>query len=123
VRVSRRACVDRYYLLQWRGFGLFLHHIHHSDPINVTHNHPWNFVSLIFGNYVEYRKGRSVRRWGFNFLRAGVQHRIQITKPVWTLVLHGRRSVEWTVCDEVTGEVIRREPWRGVGNIEQTSYV
>jgi len=121
MKVSRRDNLDRYYLLQAFGFGLFLHKIHHDEDADTFHSHPWSWVSLIFGRYVEERLGEAKRehRW-WNAVPAGVAHRVDLPLgPVWTLMLHGRRRCAWQVFDR-SGAVLAVDPWRGVGG--RTSY-
>lgn len=117
MKVSRRDNLDRYYLFSLFGFALFAHKIHHSD--DVFHNHPWPAFSIIFGSYTEQLFGgrARVKRW-FNFVGSR-HHKVTITKPVWTLFFHLRRTNQWTVLDD-SGNVIATEPWRGVGG--PTSY-
>lgn len=121
MKISRRDNLDRYYLLQAFGFGLFAHRIHHDETPDVFHSHPWDGVSLIFGSYLEERLGETPKtRWGFNVVRARRFHRISLPRgPVWSLFLHGRRYNRWAVCDR-EGKVLDVEPWRGVGG--RTSY-
>lgn len=115
MRVSRRASIDRYYLLSFRGYGLFLHRLKQSDPEDTLHTHPWNGASLILGAYKEFRLGsQPAWRVGFNFVRAKVPHRVELPFPLWTLFLHGPRSNTWGVY-ELDGTLIELEPWRGVG--------
>lgn len=114
-RVSRRDNLDRYYLLQVLGFGLFLHRIHHDEP-DSFHSHPWDGVSLILGAYLEERMGETPRvRRGWNVICATRFHRVTLPHgPVWTLFLHGRRYNRWAVKAR-SGVVLDVEPWRGVG--------
>jgi hypothetical protein len=121
-KVSKRENVDRYYLFKAFGFGVFLHNIHHDENPGVFHNHPWNMISFIFGSYVEeHLDGIKKKRRLFNYLPAKRHHRVELSKPVWTLVFHGRRCNEWEVVNS-DGYVISKEPWRGTDNPERTSY-
>ena len=118
MRVSRRDNLDRYYVLQWKGFGLFVHHIHHDELPDVFHSHPWSGVSFILGSYLEERFGEAphLRRF-FNAIRAERFHRVSLPNgPVWTVFVHGRRPEwhRWSVKHR-DGRVIDTEPWRGVG--------
>lgn len=122
MKVSKRATLDRYYLLKWRGYGIFLHRIHHSDP-EVFHSHPWPWVSFILGGYTEQRLREVPRRRRFvNWLRSSVPHRVTLTSgPVWTLFFHGKRDNTWGVFAP-NGRCIELEPWLGTNNPERTSY-
>jgi hypothetical protein len=82
-----------------------LHRINCSDT--EFHSHPWNGISLIFGSYVEQAMGEEHRRIGFNYISAQTPHRIIVSKPVWTLFIHGQRINEnWTYGGT-------KAPWRG----------
>lgn len=122
LRKSRGASIDRYYLVKLFGLGAFLHHIHDSDPEGLYHSHPWNGVSIIFGSYLEERRGpyhgkrfgcavfRRRRRW-INFVSAKSHHRVIVSKPVWTLFIHLRKSNKWSIIDE-SGSAVE-QPWEG----------
>jgi hypothetical protein len=121
VKVSRRDNLDRHYVLQWRGFGLFAHRIHHDEDADIFHSHPWNGFSIILGGYLEERFGeRPAMRWLFNVIRGDVFHRVTLPRgPVWTIFVHGRRWNRWAVRHR-DGRVLDVEPWRDVGG--RTSY-
>lgn len=121
MKVSKRDNLDRYYLLQAFGFGIFLHHAHHDEKVDVYHSHPWNGFSFIFGSYLEEHRGKPkrLRRW-FNTIKATRHHRVELPNgPVWTLFFHGRRYNRWEVVDKA-GTVLAVEPWRDVGG--RTNY-
>lgn len=112
-KVSRGASLDRFYLLKLFGFGVFVHRIHHSDPVCLYHSHPWSGLSLIFGGYIEIIRGKlAVRRRWFNWVSATQHHRVVVERPVWTLFIHGRRCNRWSIVNE-HGETTSIEPWRG----------
>lgn len=94
--------LTRYYVIPH----VKLHRIHSSDV--EFHTHPWNAVSLIFGSYKEHlQDGRVVKRFGFHYLPARRPHKIEVSKPVWTLFFNGKRINEhWTY-----GSVVK--PWEG----------
>lgn len=120
MKVSKRENLDRHYLLQAFGFGIFFHHIHHSEDIDVFHNHPWNGISFIFGSYDEERFGESKKKRSFfNFIKAARFHRIEISKPVWTLFIHFRKSNKWQVKGR-DGKILDTAPWDGIGG--RTAY-
>lgn len=117
--------MDRYYVFEAFGYAIFVHKIKKSDPRGVMHSHPWSWISLIFGSYCDKRLGgtETVRNF-FNFCRSGVHHQVTLLddKPVWTILIHGKRRCEWSVIDSVTGRLLEVEPWRGVENLDRTEY-
>lgn len=123
MKVSRRANLDRYYLLEWRGWALFLHRIHHDENPGVYHSHPWSWVSLVFGRYLDHRIGQESRLVRFlNWCPAGLPHRVTLPAgPVWTLCLHAPRSARWAVHDE-SYRAVEWEPWRGTEKPERIEY-
>ena len=124
MQVSRRASIDRYYMLRTRWGSLFVHHFKRDDRTDTFHTHPWSWVSLIFGAYDDQRLADVPRRkWFVNWCRAGVAHRVTLPcGPVWTILIHGPRRVRWQV-HAPDGRVLEVEPWRGVGNIARKEYV
>ena len=114
MKKSTGESLDRYYLLKLFGFGVFLHRIHHTDPADTYHDHPWNGISFILGRYREEfhdRPGKVHLRALVNFVRATRHHRTIVDKPVWTLFIHGRKCNRWSVVD-LKGR--RTEtPWSG----------
>lgn len=122
-RVSRRASIDRYYLLQTRWVSVFLHRFKRSDTPRTLHSHPWNWVSFIFGEYTDERVGSRKRRRWLNWCPVGVPHRVVLTSgPVWTICVHGPRKARWAVYD-LHGKLLEEEPWRGMGNIARQEYM
>ena len=121
MKVSRRDNLDRYYVLQAFGYGIFLHRIHHDETVDIFHSHPWDGWSLIFGGYLEERFREPPRfRWLFNTIRASRFHRVSLPRgPVWSLFVHGRRKNRWAVKHR-DGRILDVEPWRGVGG--RTAY-
>lgn len=121
MKISRRDNLDRHYLWQWFGLGLFAHHIHHDEDADIFHSHPWDGISLIFGSYTEERFGEPPRRRRFfNFIKAPRHHRVTLPNgPVWSLFLHFRRYNRWEVKHR-DGRILDVEPWRDVGG--RTSY-
>lgn len=104
----------RYYLIRTRWFGVYLHKFLRSDE-RTMHDHPWWFWSLILvGEYIEhmsYALMGGYRRVGSIAYRpAKWVHRVELLadimpegsagpfcqyKPVWSLVLAGRKVREW----------------------------
>lgn len=124
VKVSKRDTCDRYYLLKFLGFGIFLHRLHKTEDYELFHNHPWSWFSIIFFSYVEEvygKKSKTVRF--FNWHKGDTFHRIIIPygrEHVWTLFFHSRRFNKWQVKNR-EGKIIDEEPWRGVEG-ERTTY-
>lgn len=102
--------LDRLRIVQTPYFGVYLHWIHEPDSDRDPHDHPWNFGSFILkGGYTErvweepalgtqdYKGYR--RKWGqFSWHKMDTvsAHKIeQISKPLVTLVLVGRRTRNW----------------------------
>ena len=120
MKCSKGESLDRYYLFKLFGFGLFLHRIHHNDPVGLFHNHPWSGLSLIFGRYSECifdpetkRLSIFMRRW-WNWIPATRYHSVCIgNKPVWTLFIHLPKSNKWAVIDDNGNKV--DAPWEGEG--------
>lgn len=116
MKISRGTSLDRYYLIKIFGFGLFLHKIHHSDPPNRYHTHPWSGLSIIFGSYIEDTivgpDKKQSHRTILNWIRAKRPHRVTITKPIWTLFFHLPKSNQWKIYDD-DGQVVAVEPWKG----------
>ena len=121
MKVSRRDNLDRYYLLQAFGFGIFVHYIHDDEDVDVFHSHPWNGISLIFGSYLEEILSKPARlRRLFNLIKAPRHHRVTLPNgPVWSVFFHFRRYNRWTVMHR-NGTEMASEPWRDVGGM--TSY-
>jgi hypothetical protein len=123
VRLSSRDSIDRYYLLRLGGWGLFLHRIKRSDPGQIMHTHPWSWASVILGQYRETRPQQATRRrFLWNWCPFGAPHRVEVDRPVWTLLLHGPRRGPWSVTND-SGVVLETEPWSGTQQPERTSYL
>jgi hypothetical protein len=62
------------------------------------HDHPFDFVSvLLSGGYTEHTPA-GVKRWPrFSVVRKGAEdaHRLEVDRPVWTLVFGGKVRREW----------------------------
>lgn len=130
IKVSRGESIDRYYLFKLFGFGVFLHHIHHSDPEHLYHTHPWSGLSLFWGSYVECTQeweeselesgvptrlvGRVRTRRCLNWVRAARPHRVIVDRPMWTLFIHLPKSNQWGIFDDF-GNQVAKTPWEGEG--------
>lgn len=87
-----------------------LHHILRSDEGRDFHDHPFSFLSIIlWGSYVEVTprvwdcmgevdvpvgEVGERKRW-LNWRIAEECHRLELEKPVWTLVFSGRYRRDW----------------------------
>lgn len=119
IKVSRRDNVNRYYLIKFFGYGIFLHYIHHDEPESF-HNHPWPGLSLILGSYKEEKLNERARvKWFFNWV-GKTPHRVTLPNgPVWTLFFHFKKNNQWKVFNKA-GQILSEEPWKGIGG--RTNY-
>ncbi len=88
----------RYFLFRTRWISVYLHHLIGSDEDRALHDHPWSFVTfLLTGGYWEITPaGRFWRHWLSVLYRpAEWSHRLELTRPVWTLVFRWSRRREW----------------------------
>ncbi len=86
------------YILRHPWGSVRLHKIVRSDLDPYMHDHPFDFVSvLLTGGYLEHTPAGS-RRWrplSIVRRRAADLHRLELDRPVWTLVFAKRKSREW----------------------------
>ena len=113
---SKGPLLTRYFLIQTRWFALYLHHLHVSDEDRALHDHPWSFLTFLLSSgyyehvvepcltydsyHGEWRPDTlHVRRWRRRFSLlwrpAEWQHRLELVKPTWTLVLRLSRRRQW----------------------------
>ncbi len=100
---ARKGPLTRFFLLNTRWLGVYLHRIDRPDADRECHDHPWSFVSLVLrGGYREERLERGAtdetvrRRFSLAFRRWADAHRIVSVRPsTWTLILRGRDSGVW----------------------------
>lgn len=96
-------CDSEVYLKRWRletpWFSIRLHHWFHSDDNRNTHDHPWNFYTLILkGSYLdESPSGTQKVSAGHIYYRSAEHaHWVHLNKGrVWTLVLTGPKVRRW----------------------------
>ena len=89
---------------------VYLHHIIRSDYDRACHDHPWPFTSVIlWGGYKEHQEypislpsGLVYHQWTVIHTPGDVirhkatdLHRLELTKPAWTLVFTGARERDW----------------------------
>jgi hypothetical protein len=107
------------YLIRWnifqcKWFSIKIHKIILSDD-DCLHDHPWAFYSFILkGGYLEHSeediyKDHTPQPWGSKkrkvakYFKAGsllyrpaeFKHKLEIEKPVWTLVLTLKKVRQW----------------------------
>jgi len=88
----------RYFLFRADRFAVYLHRLCRSDEDRALHDHPWSFISIILtAGYIEHTpQGPRRHRPGSVLIRpAEWQHRLELARPAWTLVLRFRRRREW----------------------------
>lgn len=81
---------------KWRT--VFIHYIARSDDDDHLHDHPWGFISVLLSwSYVEEDKTGFHRIWPFmpRYREATYQHRLHLSRPVWTLFIHYDRIRDW----------------------------
>jgi hypothetical protein len=84
----------------WCGISLRLHKFHKGDDDRAYHDHPWWFISLPIGSYQEHtpqNTPKKIKACRLYFRRAKHQHIVKLlsTKPVWTIILTGRKTRNW----------------------------
>lgn len=92
------AYLSRYRIVHSRWFRVFLHHFHRSDEDTCCHDHQWAFLSIVLaGGYREHTpRGSSWCAPGSVLVRPATWlHRIEISKPAWSLVFAGPRVRDW----------------------------
>jgi hypothetical protein len=111
--LGTKIYLRRFYLSprwRWLPFRIFLHHIFLSDK-RVLHSHPWSFISLLLsGSYKEIIQDgftaigkHKVELTVDRFVKAGALllnplthiHRLELTKPMWTLVFASKAKQMW----------------------------
>ena len=102
-----RPYLERYFVLRFLGFSIYLHRFVDSDGDLETHDHPWHALAIVLaGGYSEervcdmnLRSGVGIYkrhiRW-LNWISANTFHRIAHIQPeTWTLFIHGPRVKTW----------------------------
>ena len=87
-----------YFLLRTRPISVFLHHLIASDEDRALHDHPWSFITILLtGGYWEHTMTERLwrRRFSVLYRPAEWQHRLELEKPVWTLVIKFRSRRDW----------------------------
>lgn len=94
------------YLIRWtlftcRWFSIKLHKILISDD-DCLHDHPWAFISILLkGSYIEHRRigyidyKKKYRAGNILYRHLHSIHRLEIDKPVTSLVITFRKKKTW----------------------------
>lgn len=120
---------DKLYLRRWylgpKLFGrrVYLHKICMSDTDRDPHSHPWDWTSVILrGSYNEIRyaimpSGIAEPIWDDTYFPLDVLkrpattiHKLELTNPVYTLVLRGKTEWPWYF-------------WTANGSVESSVYL
>lgn len=107
--------LTRYFLFRSKRLAIFIHHLHASDEDRALHDHPWAFLTFLLSsgywehvdNWREIKQkswlpqfqriaGRFWRRrFSILYRPAKWRHRLELERPVWTLVIRFRRERDW----------------------------
>jgi hypothetical protein len=96
--LQKAPLLFRYFLIRSKYFGVYLHRLCRSDEDRALHDHPWTFISIILtAGYIEHTPdGPKPHRPGAILYRpAEWQHRLELSKPAWTLVFRFQKTREW----------------------------
>lgn len=98
----------RYYLLNTEWLGIYIHHLLRSDHERALHDHPWPcLILLVVGGYFEHHPAMDcschreriswhyIPQWNLRYMPSKWQHRLEMTAPVWSLVLRFRKRRHW----------------------------
>jgi hypothetical protein len=99
---SKSPTMERLSLVDNRLFGLYLHRFRGSKhrPIIGSHDHPWDFLSIVLRGGYEERpcacRSEARERWSFTIHRAEAVHSIRVNKEgCLTLCVRGPTRREW----------------------------
>lgn len=95
---ERGPLLVRYFLFRSPWVSVFLHHLMSSDEDRALHDHPWTFITwLVSGGYWEHTTTERIWRKRFSVLYrpAEWQHCLELTKPVWTVVVKFKSRRTW----------------------------
>lgn len=109
--------LTRYRLINWKWFGVYLHHFHSGDGDRALHDHPWwfAFTLILWGGYREevlkywsarkmksHVKTRVLTPGRINFLPHWKFHRIdRILPDTWTLLFRFKAVKSWGFIEQV----------------------
>ena len=105
----------RYMLVKTDRVGLYIHHLLRSDHERALHDHPWSFFTWRFGSYIEHTERGAFRRRRFSigWRPASYKHRLQLERPVWTIVLRLRQRGAWGFWPD--GRFVSWQDYGGAG--------
>lgn len=96
---------DAPYMLRWyviprnRFLSIYLHKFLRDDDDRALHDHPWNFLSIMFsGAYDEHTPDGVIKRTSPSIAYRPASHRHRVvlrSKHCWTLVIRGNVIREW----------------------------
>ena len=94
----------RYFIFRSKYIGVFIHRLLRSD-VRTMHDHPWTFISIILtGEYTEHTLSKHInnlevkkvyKRFSILYRPAKWIHRLEMDKPMWTLVIRFKRTKPW----------------------------
>lgn len=91
----------RYTIFKLPWISMKVHHILESDDA-CLHNHPWVFVTILLkGGYFEESNHNGFGDFKYHgagsilYRPANYAHRLELTKPMWTLVFTFKRVQDW----------------------------
>ncbi len=89
----------------WCGISLRLHKFHKGDDDRAFHDHPWWFITIPLRKYRELtpkNPPKEIKAYRLYFRGSGHRHIVRLisTKPVWTLILAGRKTRDWGFWNE-----------------------
>lgn len=85
----------RYYLFESALFSVCLHRFLRDDEPDQYHNHPFNWISIFWGSYVEEVDGKSPRRVWFINWGGAEYHRVSGMVGRWSLVIKTSDVRDW----------------------------
>lgn len=113
----RGPLLVRYRLISTRWGGIYLHHL--MRPDRDLHDHPWHFVSLIlWRGYTEVLNPASPYRVVHRPLslirhKATDAHRLEMSRPAWSLFFVGPKVREWGFLTEGGKTWVRHDMYLG----------
>lgn len=105
------------------GLSAYLHRFTGPDDDHETHDHPWNWASLVLrGWYIErvrdpggFYSINIRKKWSLAFRGATFAHsivRVSALVPCWTLVIRGPKIRDWGFFETQDGAPDKWVEWR-----------